>query len=383
MSRRTLVGRTLPVLVAAVVMAGEVPAAATTSAADEIAATVLSAAADAGVGTVPVTPTVREGETLVATTTASPAEVTAAVAAATDVASAIAEDADLTPEETEAFAELVSEAAANEASATVTVNLPVDPTSDITVDSSTTVGAEITLGLPTTGEHRDAQVTTDGTVVYQDRTGLVDVAAQPIQDGSVRVHTVLNGPEAPSELVYSLGLPQGVTAQITADGGVDMVRAISVLDAETGEELVEDVPVGRVAPAWAVDAQGKAVPSWYELRDQQLVQFVDHTSGEYNYPITADPWWSTAYKVAKCAAAIAFVALTTVFVVGKAIKIVKAVNAARHWVNSVGGAREAAKLLVGASTPAERAHVLTQARNIAGASVLDFFGITQIKEGCF
>jgi len=27
--------------------------------------------------------------------------------------------------------------------------------------------------------------------------------------------------------------------------------------------------------------------------------------------------------------------------------------------------------------------VLAQARSIAGASVLDFFGITQIREGCF
>lgn len=78
-----------------------------------------------------------------------------------------------------------------------------------------------------------------------------------------------------------------------------------------------------------------------------------------------------------------FVVLTTVFVVGKAIKIVKAVEAARKWVRSVGGAREAAKLIVGAHTAAERSRLLSQARSIAGASVLDFFGITQIREGCF
>jgi hypothetical protein len=101
------------------------------------------------------------------------------------------------------------------------------------------------------------------------------------------------------------------------------------------------------------------------------------------YPVTADPWWSTAWKIAKCAAAIAYVALTTVFIVGKAIKIVKAINAARTWIRSVGGATQAARLLIGASTSAERARVLAQARTLAGASVLDFLGITQIKEGCF
>ena len=77
-----------------------------------------------------------------------------------------------------------------------------------------------------------------------------------------------------------------------------------------------------------------------------------------------------------------YVALTTVFVIGKAVKIVKAINAARQWVRAVGGATEAAKLLTPANA-AERSRALARARAIAGASVLDFFGITQIKEGCF
>lgn len=107
------------------------------------------------------------------------------------------------------------------------------------------------------------------------------------------------------------------------------------------------------------------------------------SSGDFAYPITADPWWNTAWKVTQCVFAITYVALTTVFIVGKALKLVRAIQAARHWVASVGGARSAANLLVGASTSAERGWVLSQARNIAGASVLDFFGITQIRQNCF
>lgn len=89
------------------------------------------------------------------------------------------------------------------------------------------------------------------------------------------------------------------------------------------------------------------------------------------------------FKILRCAGGIATVALTTVFVAGKALKIVKAVKAARIWVNEVGGAKEAARLLVGATTEAEKQKVLASARKIAGASVMDFFGITQIREGCF
>jgi lysylphosphatidylglycerol synthetase-like protein (DUF2156 family) len=121
----------------------------------------------------------------------------------------------------------------------------------------------------------------------------------------------------------------------------------------------------------------------YEIRGQELVQVVEHRTANVTYPVTADPFWSTAYKIVKCPAAIVYVALTTVFVIGKAIKIVKAINAARTFIRSVGGATEAAKLIVGASNAAERSRVLARARTIAGASVLDFFGITQIKEGCF
>ena len=75
-----------------------------------------------------------------------------------------------------------------------------------------------------------------------------------------------------------------------------------------------------------MDADGKKVPTHYELRGDVLVQVVDHRSSDVAYPVTADPWWNTAYHVAKCGAAIAFVALTTVFVVGKALKVVKAVE---------------------------------------------------------
>ena len=99
--------------------------------------------------------------------------------------------------------------------------------------------------------------------------------------------------------------------------------------------------------------------------------------GQANAP-DVDVW-----KILKCAGGIATVVLSTIFVVGKSVKVVKAVQAGRRCVNSVGGPRAAARLLAGASTPAEKERVLASARATAGASVADFFGINQIQEGCF
>jgi hypothetical protein len=382
-NRKTWVGITLPLVVSALVVAAVQPANAETDTADQVAATVEAAAADAGADALTIADTQREGDALVATTTASPAEVAAAVDEAVQAAEAVAAQEELTLEQTAVVTELVADAASEEASAATTVEIPVDADGAVSLDNSAAPGTEVAFELPTTGEHRDAQVAEDGTILYQDRSGAVDVAAQPGEDGSVRVNTVIHGPEAPTEFAYPLSLPDGVTPQLAADGGVDMVRTLAVTDPDTGVETVETVSVSRVAPAWAVDAAGIAVPTHYEIRGQELIQVVEHRTADVTYPVTADPWWSTAWKIAKCAAAIAYVALTTVFIVGKAIKIVKAINAARTWIRSVGGATQAARLLIGASTSAERARVLAQARTLAGASVLDFLGITQIKEGCF
>jgi len=308
---------------------GVTPSAYADDAPNEVAATAATAAIAEGVREVPVAPSVRGADTIVATTFK----------------------------------------VQNAAAEVSTISLPVAPSGKVKIGSSSDQTPAVSIGLPTTGDHENAQVARDGTVVYQDSTGNVDIAAQPLQDGSVRIQAVLNDAAAPTEYSYRLGLPAGAVARLTQDGGVDILSPQQVINS--------------IAPAWARDADGKAVPTRYELRGSDLVQVVEHTNGGFSYPITADPWWNTALKIAQCAAAVVYVALTTVFLVGKALKIVRAVSAARKWVASVGGANAAARLIVGASSAAERARLLASARAVAGASVLDFFGITQIRSACF
>lgn len=166
-------------------------------------------------------------------------------------AEAVAEQAGLPADEAAVLIDLVTDAEASRVAETVTTSLPVDAAGLITVDAPASQGHEVAIGLPTGSEHRDAQVAEDGTVVFEDRSGVVDVTAQPLADGSVRVQTVLLSADAPTEYGYSLTLPADVSPRITAAGGVDMVREVSVVDDVTGETPTEVVTVSSVAPAWA------------------------------------------------------------------------------------------------------------------------------------
>jgi len=120
--------------------------------------------------------------------------------------------------------------------------------------------------------------------------------------------------------------------------------------------------IGRVAKPWARDANGAEVPTHFEIAGTTLTQIIDHRSGPYAYPIVADPFWDTAWKVTKCAGAIA----ATVFVGSKSYKIIK----------ELGGAWNAAKLLVMAGN----FHDFAASAGAAAAGVL---GVDTIRKNCF
>lgn len=82
--------------------------------------------------------------------------------------------------------------------------------------------------------------------------------------------------------------------------------------------------------------------------------------------------WGKWWKRAKCAAAITWVVGTTVFAAGKITKIKGAIKA-------LGGIKNTAKLLVGATSRAEKMRKLGQ----AGAAAASYFlGIDTIKKNC-
>ncbi|MDN4614151.1 DUF2599 domain-containing protein [Leifsonia sp. F6_8S_P_1B] len=168
----------------------------------------------------------------------------------------------------------------------ISVELPVEGGGLSLSDSST--GIEVGVGLPEETSTGRPEVADDGTVVYRADPGSgVDVAAQVVEDGSVRIQTVIDSASAPHEFTYPLDLPEGAVLSMTADGGV-------VATAPGGDFLL------GIRPPWAKDAEGRDVPTSYRLDGDSLVQSVASPDSA-QYPMVADPWLGIALidKVSK------------------------------------------------------------------------------------
>ena len=249
---------------------------------------------------------------------------------------------------------------------------PATSDQSVTIDDlAASDGKSVEIGLPL--DAAKASVAKDGTVVYGNGSD-VAVTVQATSS-SVRMSTVLNGPDAPTRFAYPV---TGAEVKLNASGGVDLYDDVTITG-DDGQPVTERVVTMTAAKPWARDAAGRAVPTHYELSGNTVYQVVE-TNAKTQFPVVADPDW---LKIAKCAAAVAYVVGTAAFLVGKSIAIVKAVAAAVTFVREVGGISAAAELIVGATTASEKAAFLAKARSIAGASILDFLGITQIKNNCF
>ena len=73
---------------------------------------------------------------------------------------------------------------------------------------------------------------------------------------------------------------------------LDRIRG-GIADGDVGDGYFaildsEGLPVAMIEPAWALDANGEAVDTHYEVAGNELVQIVNHGDGDA-YPIVADP----------------------------------------------------------------------------------------------
>lgn len=219
---------------------------------------------------------------------------TAAVAAALLATTVLATGASAAPEDVaettaDAIAAVAPESAAlltpdapsdgvlTASSSVADVGVPVEPDGIVTVDAPG-AAEPVGIALPAELELASADVASDGTVVFEGESG-VDAAVQAFADGSVRVQTVIDGPDAPGEYRFDLAVPDGSVLELLADG--------SVLVTSGGEF------VAGVAAPWAADATGEAVPTHYYLDGTTVVQVVD-LEGVTAFPVVADPWLGIA-----------------------------------------------------------------------------------------
>ncbi|WP_315636684.1 MULTISPECIES: hypothetical protein [Microbacterium] len=134
---------------------------------------------------------------------------------------------------------------------------------------------QITLPAPDAANRADIA---EGLVAYDNQDGTTTVPVVKA-DGSLQLTTIIDQAAAPTTYSYDLGLPEGYKL-LRADEG----EGIGIVSADETDLL------GVFAAPWAVDANGRDVPTRYEIEGTALVQVVDHDADAYAYPIVADPW---------------------------------------------------------------------------------------------
>lgn len=144
-----------------------------------------------------------------------------------------------------------------------------------TSDEPITIG-DVAIDMPNAEAAVQGDRVDDAVISFDGTDGATTVPVLK-DDGSVQVTTIISDENAPTSYDYDLTLPAGTSLTLDAESGV-----VLALD---GDKLV----IG-VAPAWAVDANGNAVPTHYEVHGSTLRQVVDHTAGAVAYPVVADPW---------------------------------------------------------------------------------------------
>lgn len=154
------------------------------------------------------------------------------------------------------------------------VESPATSADPVVMDAA---GTQTMVTLPVLeGNATSVSQTSDNTVVYVGSEE-VSLAVQPLADGSTRFLTILDGKEAAQQYEYRF---EGAELDLQGDDSVLVYQE----GALTG---VVDVP-------WAKDANGLDVPTRYEIEGDALIQVIDHASGNYAYPVVADPWWNPA-----------------------------------------------------------------------------------------
>ncbi len=121
-----------------------------------------------------------------------------------------------------------------------------------------------------------------GLVEFDGHDDSVEAVLQATGFG-VRVMTVLSDANAPHEYKYTFDVPEGT----------------ELVEHGAGSSLeFEDDLFGTLLDPWAVDQNGKDVPTTYTWDSGVLTQRVDLSDPNIAYPVVADPAWSYAYKFA-------------------------------------------------------------------------------------
>ena len=203
------------------------------------------------------------------------------------------------------------------------------------------------MKLPIEASDDDGILTKNGTMIYGKEDDAVTIGVQPLKDETgnvsfegVRTLITINESTASKEYTFAYDLPEGYSLITAKDYYCDIIdnEAVNENDYDTGEVYIvnkDNVINTVIDAAWAVDANGNDVDTYYVVNENILTQVVNFDE-KTTFPVIADP---SAWKIAKCAAAIGLIVAGTVIAAAKVAKVVK-------YIKTLGGVKKAAKLVV-------------------------------------
>ncbi|TQR36041.1 hypothetical protein C7Y47_07115 [Lysinibacillus sphaericus] len=240
------------------------------------------------------------------------------------------------------------------------VNLPSQFDDGILVKNKET-GEDLKIGVPNNMNLSKPIITESGSYEYKN-DGPVDLILQPTEFG-VRSVVNIKDSSAPKEYKFELDLPEGHKVISSADYFGDVPG--SELDTEEVFIVDENNIVQSVfGKAWAVDANGADVPTNYEVVDNTLIQTVNFNENTA-FPVLADPDW---VAIGACSAALVWFVGSNLFVAAKILKVKK-------YVQALGGFKETAKLIAGATSWEEKLRVGGSALRSLAAEITGVTGM--------
>lgn len=121
-----------------------------------------------------------------------------------------------------------------------------------------------------------------GLVIVRDAAAETASVFQPTATGG-RIMTVIKTSDSAHCSKFAFDVPQGTTLETAAEGYY----------LENGSDVIL-----HLSDAWAVDSNGKEIPSKYSWDSGTLTQCVAKDVARIQYPILADPGWDYTYQYA-------------------------------------------------------------------------------------
>ncbi|NSG98498.1 hypothetical protein G4914_00055 [Anaerostipes hadrus] len=167
--------------------------------------------------------------------------------------------------------------------------------------------ATIEMKLPIEASDDDGILTKNGTMIYGKEDDAVTIGVQPLKDETgnvsfegVRTLITINESTASKEYTFAYDLPEGYSLITAKDYYRDIIdnEAVNENDYDTGEVYIvnkDNVIDTVIDAAWAVDANGNDVDTYYVVNGNILTQVVNFDE-KTTFPVIADP---SAWKIAK------------------------------------------------------------------------------------